>query len=53
MYRKMHSVHRHTGRMTRDPSMRPSNKAEVGAGLIGLAVPIIILAVFISWVMEL
>jgi hypothetical protein len=36
--RKMHRAHRHTGRMTRDPSQRMSNKAEVGFGLVGFGI---------------
>lgn len=36
--RKMHRAHRQTGRMTQDSSMRMSNKAEVGFGLVGLGI---------------
>jgi hypothetical protein len=51
MYRKMNKVHRHTGRMTRDPSMRMSNRGEVGFGMVGtlslFILAIIILGVFL------
>jgi hypothetical protein len=51
MYRKMNRVHRHTGRMTRDPRMRNSNRAEVGFGMVGtlslILFAVIILGVFL------
>jgi hypothetical protein len=54
MYRKMNAAHRHTGRMTSDPRMRMSNKAEVGMGCIGLlalvgfiAVPVLLILMVI------
>jgi hypothetical protein len=51
MYRKMNAAHRHTGRMTSDPRMRMSNKAEVGFGMVGtlslFILAIIILGVFL------
>lgn len=50
MYRKMNAAHRHTGRMTRDPRMRNSNKAEVGFGMVG-TLSLIILALFILGMM--
>ena len=36
MWGKAYDMHRHTGRMVRDPSMRMTNKAEVGFGMVGL-----------------
>lgn len=38
---------RHTGRMTRDPSMRMSNRAEVGFGMVG-SIAIIFLIMIIA-----
>ena len=35
MFGRAYDAHRHTGRMTRDPSMRMTNKAEVGFGMVG------------------
>ena len=33
---RTYRAYRHTGRMTRDPSMRMSNRAEVGFGMVGV-----------------
>lgn len=33
---KTYRAYRHTGRMTSDPSMRMSNRAEVGFGIVGV-----------------
>ena len=50
MWGKAYDMHRHTGRMTRDPRMRNSNKAEVGFGMVG-TLSLIILAIFILGMM--
>jgi hypothetical protein len=51
MWGKAYDAHRHTGRMTRDPSMRMTNKAEVGFGMVGtlslIILALIILGVFL------
>jgi hypothetical protein len=51
VFGRAYDMHRHTGRMTRDPSMRMTNKAEVGFGMVGtlslIILAIIILGVFL------
>ena len=51
MWGKAYDMHRHTGRMVRDPSMRMTNKAEVGFGMVGLIgmaiIFLLVLAVFL------
>lgn len=51
MFGRAYDMHRHTGRMTRDPSMRMTNKAEVGFGMVGtlslIILFLIILGVFL------
>ena len=46
MWGKAYDFHRHSGRMTRDPRMRMTNKAEVGFGMFG-TLSLIILAIII------
>lgn len=48
MYRKMNMVHRHTGRMTGDPRMRMSNRAEVGFGMVGTLSLIILFLIIVG-----
>ena len=50
MWGRAYDMHRHTGRMVRDPSMRMTNKAEVGFGMVG-TLSLIILALIILGVM--
>jgi len=51
MFGRAYDFHRHSGRMTRDPSMRMTNKAEVGFGMVGtlslIVLAIIVLGVFL------
>ena len=51
MWGRAYDMHRHTGRMVRDPSMRMTNKAEVGFGMVGLMgmaiIFLLVLAVFL------
>ena len=52
MWGKAYDMHRHTGRMTRDPSMRMTNKAEVGFGMVGvagLALVVLLMLMMVSW----
>ena len=46
---KTYRAYRHTGRMTRDPSMRMSNYAEVMFGMVGVGL-LIILLMSMVWV---
>jgi hypothetical protein len=48
MWGKAYDMHRHTGRMTRDPSMRMTNKAEVGFGMVGTLSLIILAILFLA-----
>jgi hypothetical protein len=51
MWGKAYDFHRHTGRMTQDPSMRMTNKAETGFGMVGtlslIFLAFVVLAVFL------
>jgi hypothetical protein len=51
--RSMHKANRHAGRMGQDSSLRPTNKAEVGIGMAGMIVPLILLGMIISWIIDL
>ena len=46
MFGRVYDAHRHTGRMTQDSSMRMTNKAEVGFGVVGI-IPLIILVMIV------
>ena len=48
MYRQMNMVHRYTGRMTGDPRMRMSNRAEVGFGIVGMFTLIILFLIIVG-----
>jgi hypothetical protein len=48
MWGRAYDFHRHTGRMTQDPTMRMTNRAEVGFGVVGLTFLLIILLVMIG-----
>ena len=45
---RSYRAYRHTGRMTRDPSMRMTNKAEVGFGMVGTLSMIILVLIVIG-----
>ena len=48
MFGRAYDMHRHTGRMVRDPSMRMTNKAEVGFGMVGMISLIILFLIVIG-----
>lgn len=48
MWGKAYDFHRHSGRMTSDPRMRMSNKAEVGFGMVGTLSLIILFLIVIG-----
>lgn len=48
MWGKAYDAHRMTGRMTQDSSMRMSNKAETGFGLVGTLSMIILFLMVIG-----
>lgn len=48
MFGKAYDMHRHTGRITRDPSMRMSNKAEVGMAFPALIVLVVMFLIIFS-----
>ena len=50
MFGKAYDMHRHTGRMTRDPNMRMSNYAEVMFGMVGIGLLVILGLSFIALV---
>lgn len=47
---KSYRAYRHTGRMTRDPSMRMSNYAEVMFGMVGVGLLVILGLSFLALV---
>lgn len=47
---KSYQVYRHTGRMVQDSSMRMSNRAEVGFGLVSVLSLFILVLGFIYWI---
>ena len=48
MWGKAYDMHRHTGRMVRDPGMRMSNRAEVGFGMVGIFTLIILFLIIVG-----
>ena len=48
MWGKSYKVGRHLGRMGQDSSMRMTNRAEVGFGMVGVASLLIILLMIIA-----
>lgn len=44
---RAYRFHRHTGRMMRDSSMRMTNRAEVGFGMVGVMFFFVLVASFL------